>query len=126
MMKILIANAFSLNMLNTDAQTISVNPLSLEKAREYLKAAEALGVAIDSVVGHADTAAVLSSQLGRAVTPQRATVTLNANIVLLVGQYSGPRLEAGATELPEGARIQWFTVSARPANPSVTDQEATA
>lgn len=63
-----------------------------------------------SAVGHESTAAVFSSQLGVEVPFNRVNAALQRGNVALVGQYRGPRLAEGATELPEGATIQWLRV----------------
>ena len=63
-----------------------------------------------SAVGHADTAAVLSTVLGVDVPMNRTTLQMEHGVALLVGQYKGPRLPEGATALPEGATIEWWLV----------------
>lgn len=57
-----------------------------------------------SIVGHADTAAVLG------VPFNRASVTLAEGDVLWVAQLMGGRLPEGATSLPEGFALQWVEV----------------
>lgn len=98
-----ITNAFSLNMIATFPVAVTVEEISVEQARVLAADAE-------SVVGHADTAAVFSDVLGLEVPANRATVSLVKGDRLLVGQYRGPRLPEGASQLPEGATIQWLTV----------------
>lgn len=95
-----LANAFSMNMIREFPCTFTVTEVT---AAEVPADAE-------SVVGHADTAAVFASVLGRPVAMNRATVTVCAGEVLYVGQYSGPRLPEGATALPPGASIKWLKV----------------
>ncbi len=73
--------------------------------------ASALAAQAVSAVGHADTAAVFSSVLGVPIAANRATISLGKGERALVGQYRGPRLPEGATQLPEGATIQWMVVS---------------
>jgi hypothetical protein len=63
-----------------------------------------------SAVGHETTAALFSRLLGRYVLARKSRPRLAPGDVLLVGQYSGPRLPEGATELPEGATIRWLLV----------------
>ena len=102
--KTLLGNAFSLNML---AQTpASVEVEEVERASFAEAAASAR-----SVIGHADTAAVLSSELGIEVVANRESVVLEPGDELLVAQYSGPRLEEGATALPEGAAFRYLRVT---------------
>ena len=63
-----------------------------------------------SGVGHPDTAAVISTLLGKEVVPNRVNIQLTQGDVLIVAQYTGPRLPEGATELPEGATIKFWRV----------------
>ena len=102
----ILTNAFSLNMLGFFPASIQVEELSVGAAREYALSAE-------SAVGHADTAAVFADCLGVPVEARRVTVSLQSGSELVVGQYIGPRLQEGATKLPEGATIKWLKVSVR-------------
>ena len=105
----IVTNAFSINMLSPTEHEVHFIPLSPERAAEYLQD----GKAWHSAVGHADTAAVLSNDLGVTIPANRATIDLIPNKTrLLVGQYMGPRLPEGATTLPEGAEIRWWLVIA--------------
>lgn len=58
-----------------------------------------------SFVGHADTANILG------VECHRGDLKITENDVLYVAQYMGPRLPEGATELPEGAVIEFYRVT---------------
>ena len=124
-MNILIANAFSLSMLDRGAQKGTPNgycpapgdapmparvPRPIGDPVAFLRDATNMGCEIRSVVGHADTATLFASILGRAVPFNRETVKLTSSDILLVGQYVGPRLPEGATCLPEGSSLQWWTV----------------
>jgi hypothetical protein len=99
----LLGNAFGLGML-ADA--------SVHLVCKALRPTEARREAVDreSIVGHADTAALFTSLLGRPVAENRASVTLDRGDTILVGQYKGPRLPEGTTALPEGAKIEWILV----------------
>jgi len=109
----LLLNAFSLNMLPAGvAGSVRVTPVGLDGARQLAAAG------LDSAVGHADTAAVFADLLGAPVPCARRTVTLAAGQPALVGQYIGPRLVEGATELPEGARVEWVVVEWVPDGPA--------
>ena len=99
-----VTNSFSLNMLSETNAEISVRPLSLA-------AAAAMAAGALSIVGHAEIAAVTSSELGVPVAFNRATVALAPGDRLLVAQYRGPRLPEGATTLPGGAAIEYLAVS---------------
>lgn len=101
-----LGNAFSLGMLAEDA-IITKETISIEKAKEVAAKCE-------SVVGHADTAAVISSLLGIEVPANRISISLNAGDSMLVAQYIGPRLPEGATTLPEGAKIEFILIQVLP------------
>lgn len=106
---IVIANAFSLNMLSLEVGVTDLHicPASPDVIRQDIE--EAGG--FTSIVGHADTAAIFSSLLGLDVPCNRATFTLEEDHILFVGQYKGPRLPEGATELPDGAKVEWAMVT---------------
>ena len=100
-----LANAFSLNMLAVNSGSLRFNEVSTEHASNYIKQQEYV-----SAVGHADTAKVFGSELRCDVATNRLTLKIGQGDTVLVGQYSGPRLEEGATTLPIGASIKWFLV----------------
>lgn len=113
-MKIYICNAFSLSMLDADVQRsdnlrVPMPIGSNADARDWLSHRRE-GVEIVSAVGHADTSAVFSTLLGIPVAANRISVKLTDDSDALIGQYTGPRLPVGATELPEGASIEWWVV----------------
>lgn len=116
-MKIIICNAFSLSMLDRDNQRVSAkDPLSRARTPspvdfpdEWLDEWENRAEIV-SAVGHEDTAAVFTGILGRPVPFNRVNVKVADDTILLVGQYIGPRLPTGATTLPEGAVIEWWSV----------------
>lgn len=110
----MLLNAFSANMLAVFPSSVSFTEISVEEARAHLLClAEEAGEAdfIRSAVGHADTAAVFGTALGLPVPCNRVTVTLRPGDRALLGQYKGPRLPEGATELPAGAEIAWIAVT---------------
>ncbi len=117
MVKIYISNAFSLSMLDRHAQSMPVgHPLELARIprpcpspRGFLADWEGKAEFV-SVIGHDSTAQLFSKELGIQLAANRVSVKLDSNSLLLVGQYIGPRLPEGAVELPEGARIEWWTV----------------
>jgi hypothetical protein len=105
--KVVVGNAFSLNMLEGEA-TLEFRPTTAEFVAPFLREQGVI-----SVVGHADTARLFSRLLGVEIPVNRATFTLQPGQPMLVGQYSGPRLPEGATELPEGATIKWWLVAVK-------------
>ena len=107
-MKILLGNAFSLNMVNTE-NMVNIRVMKLENYEVRPMIAGFGG--IDSCVGHEDTAAVFSQILGIDVPVNRATISLFRGDQMIVGQYIGPRLPEGAKTLPQGAEVNWLLVS---------------
>lgn len=102
----IITNAFSLNMLGgAEHSSVEITRISTTYAADMLRAD-----GVESAIGHADTASVVSSHLGLEVPAVRSTLTLSAGATLIVAQYSGPRLPEGATTLPEGASIIYYLV----------------
>lgn len=99
-----LLNAFSLNMVQVPLGTVQFSEISLDEARAIL------ADRFESAVGHPDTAAVFSDVLGMEVPMNRITVEMNNLDTAVVGQYRGPRLEEGATSLPEGATIVWYAL----------------
>jgi len=127
MKTVYILNAFSLNMLDREDQRGTPNgyvPRSSDAnstARVPRPCADPVDqiaefaqypqhYQIKSAVGHESTAAVFASVLGMDIPYNRETVKLKDGDFAIIGQYIGPRLEEGATELPEGAAIQWWII----------------
>lgn len=102
-----IGNAFSLNMLDPSRPMLMVvvGRMPFGVAHEWVRKNNPT-----SCVGHESTAAVMSADLGIPVAFSRQSVRLADGDELLVAQYVGPRLEEGATALPDGARIDWILV----------------
>ena len=100
-----LSNAFSLNM-------VSFEDFALIRARK-VKPADVPQNAI-SAIGHADTARVVSGILGFEVPANRMNVSLEKDDVLFVAQYKGPRLPEGATQLPDGATLEFLEIMLQP------------
>lgn len=92
-----LSNAFSLQMVDTPA-TVSFIEVKPEEIPEGAV----------SCVGHADTAAVLSSILGHAVKFNRISLHLEHGDELYIAQLTGGRLPEGATTLPEGFSFKFI------------------
>ena len=105
-----ILNAFSLNMVSDLLEGFSVRftPLSQEAVGRL---SEQIGKPFYSAIGHADTAALVSADLGMKLPYNRETISVERGDEVLVAQYRGPRLEEGTTVLPEGARFEYVLVS---------------
>ena len=119
MKKLIICNAFSLSMLDRVQQMgrdardcVRVpRPVSGRALAEFCLLMLDGEIEWESAVGHADTAAVFSKELGLPILANRVSVKLtDPETRALVGQYVGPRLPEGATRLPEGATIEWWLV----------------
>ena len=110
-----ITTAFSINMLPLDGRHTTMNfygPLTADEFKAYMQKA---GVELESAIGHANTAAVISGQLGITLPINRVDVQMglmgNQESSIAVAQYTGPRLSEGAIELPEGAQITYWVVT---------------
>ena len=86
------------------ATSVDIVPVTME---------EVAGSGFESVVGHQDTANVLTALLGVEVATQRVSVRLDSSDVLYVAQVTGGRLPEGATTLPEGMKFTFLKVSLR-------------
>lgn len=100
-----IINAFSVNMLVGPK-----NSVRFEKITTNAAGALCASSGIDSYIGHADTASILTQMLKIQIDARRASCVLGSGEKALLAQYSGPRLPEGATRLPEGAKIEFYLV----------------
>ena len=105
MKKLVIANAFSINMLSEFPVNVRFTKVSLNLVKQLAQDCEIL-----SVVGHKDTSAVFSTVLEKEVPHNRVNYTWDDDSILLVGQVKG-RLPEGTTTLPEGVTIEWYDVT---------------
>lgn len=114
-----ITNAFSLNMIENRL-------ISRVRFREFDIDQQEM-TAYKSVVGHADIASIMSKQLGVEVPFNRQTLKIDdGNVNVLIGQYKGPRLEEGATQLPEGSVIEYYEMYFEPVVKLVKYQDCLA
>lgn len=110
-----VTNSFSLGMMDkgdysTVLEKLLVVQLNDEQAKKIIDFASE-SHQIVSGVGHANTAAILSDILEIEIPENRISLKFRHKDLILVGQYSGPRLPEGSTSLPEGASIKWYLVS---------------
>jgi len=118
MSKLIITNAFSLNMVSVPNGALIWKRLGLLEVAALLLAND-----FESAVGHQSTANVFSKEIGIHVACKRTTVEFREFSQLVVGQYKGPRLEEGATQLPDGAKIEWFLVMGIPVEGVVEEED---
>ena len=108
-MTVYISNAIAISMFETaQAVNVEIKPVDVEYVQEWFDQVDVV-----SAIGHADTATLVSQQIGHTVKSDRISVKLTSDDLLFVSQYIGPRLAEGATVLPEGAEIRYFAVTAR-------------
>lgn len=106
MAKVYVSNAFSLNMLDTsDDVTITVKSMSPAEVAVFLHFNK-----WESAWGHPSSAPLYGNIIGVEIPINRTSLSLEKGDVLVVGQYKGPRLEEGVTELPEGAKFETLKV----------------
>ena len=99
-----ICNAFSLQMLDKLNAQIQVTPVSKDQVKNLM------GSKLVSAIGHADTAAVVSSDLGLELPANRVNVKLADGEEIVVAQFVGGRLPEGATTLPQGIELSYILV----------------
>lgn len=87
-------------MLKDERVHLSVEEISKDVFEAWMR-----GKDVKSVVGHADTAAVLG------VPFNRENVKLERGDEIFVAQLQGGRLPEGATTLPEGFSFKYYWVS---------------
>lgn len=104
-MKKYISNAFSFNMF-------AVDDFSLMRVKKV--SPSDIPHDVESVIGHLDTARVISNILGFETPFNRVNLVLNSDDVLFVAQYKGPRLPEGATQLPDGATLEFLQITIIP------------
>jgi hypothetical protein len=106
-MTVYIGNALSLSMFDASLNNwnIHCDVLSVDQVREWLAECNSLPI---SCIGHADTAEIVSDILGFEVPVNRVSVSLATGDMILVAQYSGPRLPEGAKQLPPGSSIRFI------------------
>ena len=114
-MRNVISNAFSISMLSglvpplKDGTWSASNGVGLPISLKEISPSDVPSDCI-SVVGHADTAAILTGMLGFEVPFNRVSFTAQHGDKIYVAQYSGPRLPEGATKLPDGAMIRFYLI----------------
>lgn len=91
-----LLNAFSLQMVAESEGTIRFKEIPAPSRDELM--------ALDSAIGHADTANVLG------VPMNRVSVLLRKGDKAVVAQLVGGRLPEGATTLPRGFSFKFFMV----------------
>lgn len=95
---IAVGNVLTAGLLDKDYDFYIVpSHMTWEEFDEYKSKVED-GSAIN-FVGHQSTADLLGMEANR------VTLQAGAGAILIVAQYDGPRLNEGATELPEGATL---------------------
>ena len=102
-----LANSFSLQMLNLErVNYIEITPLSQEEVKKFL-----LEKSFISIIGHKDTANILTNILNINIPYNRISIKLNLEDTLIVAQFVGGRLPEGTNTLPEGYKIEFFKVN---------------
>ena len=108
--KIYLGNAFSLQMLDVSKKGMDLNIKPVDA--DFISYTKGISSKeIISIVGHKDTASVISNLVGFPVEFNRESVTLSKFDTLIVAQVVGGRLAEGCTELSEGVEIKFFMVT---------------
>lgn len=105
MEKTYLGNAFSLQMIDLNKDTsVDIVPVTKEEVAQS---------GFESVIGHQDTANVLTNLLGLEVPMNRVSVRLDVSDILYVAQVTGGRLPEGSTTLPAGMSLTFIKVTIR-------------
>lgn len=105
MKKVYLLNALSLNMASSPSGFFRWKKVTVEEAKALLTENE-----FSSAIGHQDLATIVSSILGLPIEANRVNVLLEPGDLAVVAQYRGPRLPEGTTQLPEGAKVEFYLV----------------
>ena len=107
-----ILNAFSLNMLRETRLNIIRKELDVEEVKNCFLTSNIITndycYDVESCIGHADTATIISRQIGLDIDYNRVSVALQVNEKFILAQYTGDRLPEGTTELPDGSKIVYY------------------
>src|SRR5690349_5793255 len=107
-----LVNAVPAAFIPENGGRFTFRPLDPDQARVLFLTGH-WGSPMTSSVGHADTAALISSILGVEVEAQRvsAPAPIPGGPAYLLAAYRGPRLPEGSTTLPAGASLDFFAFS---------------
>lgn len=103
--KIYLSNAFSLQMISSETTSVNIQEASLEEIQNAVKGEYV------SIMGHADTANIVSRILRVNIPVNRVSITLEKGDILYVAQVMGGRLPEGCTILPKDTIIKFFKVT---------------
>lgn len=104
-----VVNAFSLNMLKENCK-LDCKTIEQDEAKKLWVSPDSKLTGAKSAIGHKDMAKIVGDALGTVIAENRISVKVSLGDVLLVAQYTGPRLPEGITVLPDGAKIVWWKV----------------
>lgn len=94
----------------TGVNQIMIRPMTAESVAALWGAG-----ALESAIGHTDTAALVSAAIGHEVADCRQSIPpLAQGESLIAALYTGPRLPEGSKTLPEGASLSFYRVSRSP------------
>ena len=100
-----ICNAFSLQMLGGPNADVEVRKMTINDVKVCYG-----NIPLQSAIGHADTAKVISNLLGIELAANRVYICLADHEELLVAQLTGGRLPEGATTLPKGFEVEFYRI----------------
>ena len=128
-----LLNSFSINMLpdggmlKIEKSDISViihtnvrNPKGFRAVRGEAASITHHIADIECCIGHQDLCNIIADKLSAitekevTLTANRASVTLTFGETAIVAQYCGPRLAEGTHLLPEGAKIEFYSLTVVP------------
>lgn len=101
------ANSFSLQMLNLErVNYIEITPLTQEEVKKLLLEKDFI-----SIIGHKDTANILTNILNIKIPYNRISIKLNLEDTLIVAQLTGGRLPENCLTLPDNFKFEFLKVN---------------
>lgn len=98
-----IVNAFSLNMVASLTGSFNVNFEPIAPAD--------IPRDVQSGLGHDDIVYFVNKETGLSLVKNRCNNEFSHGDIFYIAQYIGPRLEEGATTLPDNSTIKYFKVT---------------
>lgn len=103
---LIFVNAFSVNMLSDPKNQVTFDKVPPDHVQDLVDSY----LRMKSFIGHKETSDILSEMFNADIPQNRISYKMQASDVVILAQYTGPRLAEGATTLPPGAKIEFWRV----------------
>ncbi|CAQ58477.1 hypothetical protein N617_gp36 [Stygiolobus rod-shaped virus] len=88
MVRVILVNSFSINMITDDKVNIRFVKINFDKAREIIELAKKKNIKVESYIGHESTAQLLTRLLNYNIVTNRTEYKLQPTDVLLIFSLS--------------------------------------